>query len=574
MTQPSSMLVLAQSVVLVSWYKPLLLVALFAGWAWVVSTIYDKDSARWYLPRRMWNGIHMAAGSASLLLVLVAPLTFLITGPVVALILAADLLAYFVLRNQDERVPASAKWSLNPSQLLAKSGGKKDKEVKKTTALVFKGPKGVLAAPNKDTPEFEVRIAAEAVFNKLIDQHGTQIDIAPVKEGAYGVSYIADGVRQPGDTVPGAKALAMIDIFKGAAGLDVADRRRRQQGDFTVGHSSDGGTKVRVTTLGSNAGVQLSMLVDPDSQYKRKLEDLGLVENQLDDLKGIVSGKGVVLLVAPPDHGRTNTLYAIIRAHDAYTSNVQTLEYETMAAIEGVRQNKYDATEEKGEFSTTVRSMLRRDPDVVAVAEMPDENTGKEISRADHSRSRVYLSFNGEGALQGIQKYARAVGDQSVAAQGLSGAVGQRLVRRLCTNCRVAFQPTAEMLKKLGLPADTKQIHRKGGQVLIKDKAQTCPVCNGSGFFGQIGIFEVFSFGDEERKLIAAGDFTGLRGMLRAKKQQSMQVAGLKHVLEGHTSVEEVLRVTAAPAEQPPTPKPPAPSAPAAAPAKPAAKPR
>lgn len=560
MIEPQSPIVLAAGgEFLVSWYKPILLVVVFALWAWVISTIYDKDAGRWYLKRNMWNGIHVAVGALALALVLFLPLSFLITGPALAAILGAELLAYFFIRNADEKVPASAKWSLNPSKLF-EGKAKKQAEAKKTTTLVLKGPKGVLAAPAKDAPEFEIRIAAESLVNKLVEAHGSQIDIGPIKDGAYGASFLVDGVRQPAEQFPAQRALAIIDIFKGAAGLDMADRRRKQVGDFTVSHNVDGGTKVRATTQGSSAGVQITLLLDPDNQVKRKIDELGLMENQLADLKTLIAEKGVVLQTAPPDGGRTSTFYALVRAHDAYTTNVQTIEYEIQSAIEGVRQNKFDPAADKAEYSTTVRSILRRDPEVVAVGEMPDENTGKEVSRADHSRTRVYLSFPADGAMQAIQKYARAVGDQAVAGESLRGVVAQKLCRRLCTNCRVPFQPTPDMLKKVGLPADTKQLHRKGGQVLVKDKPQTCPVCGGSGFFGQLGLFEVYTFGPDERRLIATNDMTGLRGLVRQKKQQSMQSAGMQHALKGDTSIEEVMRVTAPPAA------PAATSAPAAAP--------
>src|SRR5262249_26209780 len=159
-----------------------IMVVLFALWAWVISSIYDKDAGQWYLKRRMWNGIHVAVGLLCLGLVVALPLPFFITGPALAVILIADLLAYFFIRNADEKVAASAKWSLNPSKIMEARGGGKGKkdEIKKTTSLVFKGPQGVLAAPVKETPEFEIRIAAETLINRLVELHGTQVDAAPI----------------------------------------------------------------------------------------------------------------------------------------------------------------------------------------------------------------------------------------------------------------------------------------------------------------------------------------------------------------------------------------------------------
>jgi type II secretory ATPase GspE/PulE/Tfp pilus assembly ATPase PilB-like protein len=555
---------LAQGLSLMSWWAPIVLVLLFTGWAWVVSSIFDKDAARFYLARRKWNLIHMGFGFAALVLAIALPLKHFIVLPAVFAVLMADLVMYFFIRNGDERIPDGFKWSLDLSKMRAASDKKKDKG-KAQSLLIFKGPAGELAVPAKEAPEYELRTTAEALIMKLIDVRGYQLDIAPSKEGSYAVAALVDGVYQKLDPLQPAMAIGVIDVYKAAAGLDLQDRRRRLVGDFKLGPSGPGNlTPARVTTLGNAQGVQMSLLLDPERQVTRKLDDLGFLESQLKDVKELIETKtGVVLLVAPQDNGRTTTLYAFTRAHDAYTSNVQTIEFEPQLTIEGVRQNKFDPKADGAEFSTTVRSILRRDPDVVAVAEMPDDNTGKECAKSDTDRTRVYLSIPVDGALLALQRYAKAVGDQKLAAKSLHGVIGSRLARRLCQNCRVAFQPAPDMLKKLGLPADTKQLFKKSGQVLIKDKPATCPQCGGSGFFGQVGIFEVYPIGNEERELIAQNDITGLKAVFRTKKRPSLQAAALQHAILGNTSVEEVIRITqpqeaprpAAPAGQSAPPK-------------------
>ena len=107
------------------------------------------------------------------------------------------------------------------------------------------------------------------------------------------------------------------------------------------------------------------------------------------------------------------------------------------------------------------------------------------IARADLERSRVYLSLRANSALEAIQLYTKAVGDPKVAAQGLKGVIAHRLLRVLCSNCKVAYPPTPDMLKKLGLPPDqVTQLFKKGGQVLVRNKPEVCPVCNGVGYMG------------------------------------------------------------------------------------------
>lgn len=546
-TIPGASLTLAEALMLMSPYKPVLFLLPFWGWCWVVSTIYDKDAARWYLKRRVWNLVHIAFGTAALAVVVLAPVSFWITWPIMIALLGGDLAVYAISRNADQRVPENMKWSLDFKKWAENRAAAKDLKSRKggSSAMVFKGPGGELPVPPKDAPEFELRLALEQLIGRMIDLRAVQMDLAPVKPNVYGVAYLVDGVRTQPEAVPQPRAVAIIDTLKGVAKLDVADRRRRLQGDIQLGMTGGNTIPARLTTAGASGGMKLSLLLDPAKQVSIKFDDLGLLPNQKEDMATILGGKGVVLVTAPPDNGRTTLLYALTKKHDAYTQNVQTLETDIQASIEGVRQNLFDPQSDEAEFATTLRSILRRDPDVVTVCEVPDDATCVEAAKADSERTRIYLGLKADNPLQAVQLYAKGVGKQETAAKTLAGLVGVKLVRRLCTNCKVPFQPKPEDLKKLGLPGDTKQLHRRGGQVMVKDKPEVCPVCGGTGYFGQIGIFSVHPLGADERKLIASGEVTALRSMLRQKKQQSLQSSGLQQVILGNTSVEEVLRVTA-----------------------------
>lgn len=536
----------AEGLFLVSPIFPVLFLLPLWGWAWVVTTIYDKDAARWYLARRTWNVVHIGFAVVAIGAVVLLPLMFWITWPIMIGLLATDLVIYALARNADSRVPESMKWSLDLAKLAAQRAEARAAKgkVKGASAMVFKGPGGELPVPAKETPEFQLRLVLEKLIGRMIDTRAVQMDIAPAKPGVYGVAFLIDGVRTQPEPLPQAQAVAVIDLLKTAAKLDVSDRRRRLQGDIQMGMTGGNTVPARIVTAGTSGGMKLALLIDPAKQVSIKFEDLGLLPNQKEDLQKILETKGVVLVSSPPDSGRTTLLYALTRKHDAYTSNVQTLETDIQATIEGVRQNLFDAQAESAEFATTLRSILRRDPDVVTVCDMPDDATAKEAAKADSERSRIYVGVRADNPFVAVQLYAKGVGEQAAAAKSLSGLIGVKLVRRLCTNCKVPFQPKPDDLKKLGLPPDTKQLHRKGGQVMVKDKPEVCPVCGGTGYFGQVGIFSVHPLGAEERKLIAAGDVTGLRSLLRQKKQQSLQSSGLQQVILGNTSVEEVLRVT------------------------------
>ncbi len=550
---------LADQFILVSLWKPFVLLIPLGLWAWFITTVLDKHAARFHLGRQNWGMVHMIFGTVAFFVAVLAfPIpnhfAFLAAVGAMIVILAVDIGVYVYVSDRDERVPESHRIRFDMSSWReAKAEKVAAKQQGKVEVVIKRPDKSVLVAPDAETEAFAIRVAAESLYLKAIAARASQIDIAPTgKDGAYGVSILVDGVRQTIDTIPGPNAIRIIDFWKAAAGLDVSDRRRVLTADFTAENSGASHT-IRLTTRGTQGGMHLTMSIDVAEAVRRNAEELGLLDSQMRLVKELVAdGRGIVLLASPPDGGRTTTLYSILRMHDAYTSNVQTVESEIQDALEGVRQNRFNPQTEGAEYSTLVRSILRRDPDVVGVAELPDPATAKEISRADQERIRTYACLRADSALSAILMFSQAVGDSHLAADALRGAMAQRLVRRLCFNCRVPYQPPPDMLKKLGLPPDkVKQLFKKGGQVLIKNKPDVCPACNGVGYLGQIALFEVYSIGDEERRMIREGNKAGLAAALRKQGQPSIQQAALMRAVEGVTSIEEITRASSAPPQPP-----------------------
>ncbi len=544
---------LAQSPhVLVSWWKALLILAPVVGWAWIVSTVFDKHAARFYLGVERWNLVHLAFGLAGVAAAVLMPLPgiagFLVGYLTLLVLLAADVVLFVAITNRDDRVPEKHHLRLDMSSLKEARLAKSEAKHQSTVELEIKNASGILVrAPQKDAPEYAIRAAAEQIFIKARQARASQVDFAPAGEGTYAASYLIDGVRQAGDPIPAPDALKLIDFWKGCAELDLKDRRRKLSNTIGVNSGAEH-TDVKIVTSGSQSGMRLTMVFNPAEAVRMDLDELGLLDPQLESVHSLRDSQGgIVLVAAPSDHGRTTTMYSLIRMHDAYTQNVQTIELEVEDRIEGARQIKFEPKDDGPDYATTVRSVLRRDPDIVGVMEMPDVETAKEISKCDKARSRVYVSLKAEGTLAAAQLWVKAVGDPRAASDGLRGLVAQKLVRRLCENCRVPYQPPPEILKKLGLPADrVKQLHKKGGQVLIRNKPDVCPACQGLGYVGQIGVFEVYELDDAMRAAIAKQDWAGLRNALRKTQRPSIQQAALRRAVEGVTSIEEVMRVTAA----------------------------
>lgn len=586
----SSPIVLAEGYTLVSLWKPLLMILPFLPWGWLVSKRLDKHAARFILPREFWGTVHLVCGTVALLAVLAMPMkseaAFWVGWGIAIVILVGDVVAFVQSTNKDERVPE--KYQLTLANLFADpEAPKKAKNLNEgagRSQLVMKGPdKAVVQVPENGSPEFQARVAAENVYVRAIASRASQVDIAPSgKENVYLVSVLVDGIRSPlmlADPVvnkdgapppppgllPAAEAVRIVDVWKAAAKLDVADRRKKLVGDVTV-EREDRRQKVRVTSIGTSTGMKATLVFDPEGAVRRVPDKMGLLEIQATELKALVEeSQGVVLQASPQDAGRTTTMYTLLKMHDAYTRNVQVVEIDQQDTLEGIRQTIFNPQAEGAEFSTTVRSLLRRDPDVLAVAELPDANTAKEVARADQ-RVRVYVSMRADSSLQAIQQWMKAAGDPDAGSKCLHGVICQKLVRKLCNNCRVAYQPSPDMLKKLKLPPDkVKQLFKKGGKVLIKNKEEVCPACSGVGYVGLEGVFEVFSIDANQRTLIKAGDLNALRVEWRKKNLPTIPEAALRKALDGTTSVEEVLRVTAeeapAQAKAPAAPAAPAPAA-------------
>lgn len=573
--QPTILLAAGEALTLVGWWKAIILLLPILPWAWLVSTVLDKHALRFHLPRQAWGNVHLICGLVAFLVAILLPLpsqwAFLAGFGIIVAILAADVIAFAAITNKDERVPAAFKLKLDFSKFAEARAKKAAAKQQGKSELIIRGPdKSVLAPPASDTPEFQVRVAAEGLLIKGMESRAAQIELAPANKDLYQSAFLVDGMKVAGPQFPAPDAVKIIDLWKASGKLDINERRKKLQADVNIERGVDK-KKVRLITAGAQAGQRLTMVFDPEASVRRAPDKLGLLDTQLEELKTLVAGKGVVLLTAPALQGRTTTMYSVLKLHDAYTSNIQTVELEPQDQLEGIRQNKWDPTAEGPDFATLVRSIVRRDPDTVATAELPDGATAKEISKCDLDRTRVYVSFKADGALQAVQTWMKAVEDPEKGSAKLEGVVAERLIRKLCVNCRTPYAPTPDMLKKLGLPADkVKQLFKKGGQVLIKNKPEVCPVCQGSGYNGQEGVFEVFRFGPEERAMIKEGNLAGLRAELRKKQAVTIAQAALRKAVEGVTSVEEVLRISGegqAPAKPEGSAKPDAGGKPAGAPA-------
>jgi type II secretory ATPase GspE/PulE/Tfp pilus assembly ATPase PilB-like protein len=233
--------------------------------------------------------------------------------------------------------------------------------------------------------------------------------------------------------------------------------------------------------------------------------------------------------------------------HDAYTSNVKTLEREVQHRVEGVDHKKFEPEPGVEDFGAMLTKIIRRDPDVVLCGDISEPGTAKAAALMGMESPLVYVLIPADSMATAIAMWMQAVGDPKMATRCLSAVVQQRVMRTLCPNCKSPFTPAPEQAKKLGIPSGKEvQLFRPSGKVQVKNRIEDCPVCQGSSYFGQAGVFEVMSLDDEARRLLSENDFrTAYARAVREQKMMQLQEAALVKVRDGDTSLEEVQRIFA-----------------------------
>ncbi|MCI0362462.1 MAG: Flp pilus assembly complex ATPase component TadA [Phycisphaerales bacterium] len=541
-------LTFAQSVSgsLVSWYQALLILAPFVAWGWLVATKLEKDARFYHLKHERWNSIHLAAAFAALAVMLLVP-WFLLGWPVGILLLLAPILVYWRVRNA--AVPEAQRYHLSSDSFGNKLAARRQARAAKQALLQFVDSNGrTRSTPLKDEPLFPVHMLAEDVVGPALAARASRIEMEVGPSGTA-VMQTIDGVRYKRAAVPTDISMRMIDYLKDIAGLDAADRRRRQAGAFVL-KGPGGETQINIITNGSSTGQRVRIDFEREKRMHKPFDGIGLLAPQLEALRAFEQPHerhGVILIGAPTGHGLTTTAYSFLSRHDAYTSNVKTLEREVMVQLLGVDQTQWDPTNPDIDYATNLQSILRRDPDIVLTADVRDQDTARVITEPGMKGPLIYVQQPLPTIDDQIRDWFKKVGDGKNAIKALRAVVNQRLLRTLCPNCRQAYQPTPEQLKKLNLPPKKGgQLYRASGKVQVKNKIEDCPVCGGHGYLGQTGVFEVMIVDAEVRKHLGALDLKSARAHARRQNMIYLQEAALSKVITGETDIEEVVRATSA----------------------------
>jgi general secretion pathway protein E len=377
----------------------------------------------------------------------------------------------------------------------------------------------------------------QQIFEKAIEMRSTDIHLEPKGAEELTVRYRIDGIMQNVSTLKGSAGKAIVSAVKVCADMDIADRRRPQDGTFALlkgGHKFD----VRAASGPTNFGEKMALrLLDADSNViKGGLTSLGMRDSMLKTLQAIVQQPhGMLIVCGPTGSGKTTTLYVALSEIDVLSRNIVTIEDPIEYQLENISQTAVNTAADLT-FAKILRSVLRQDPDVILVGEIRDKETAEIAMQAALTGHFVFTTLHANDTATTVTRLLDIGIDTSLIQSAITAVLAQRLVRVLCPKCKEPYPAPAEFRQKLGVPAD-KEV------TIYKEKG--CPACHGTGYKGRTGVHELLVFDNAIRELLVGQpSIQAIRAAARKAGTRTLQESGIAKVVAGITSINEIVRVT------------------------------
>jgi len=332
-------------------------------------------------------------------------------------------------------------------------------------------------------------------------------------------------------------SVAIASRIKVMADLDIAERRMPQDGRIPLvvqGQQVD----LRVSVLPTLFGESVVLRVLDRSQVQLDIERLGMRNEEIETFRRLIKKpNGIVIVTGPTGSGKTTTLYSALSELNTIDRKIITTEDPVEYDIDGVIQVQI-RTDIGLTFARCLRSILRQDPDIVLVGEVRDLETAEISVQASLTGHLVFSTLHTNDAPSAVARLLDLGLEPFLVTATLEGIVGQRLVRKICENCKSPFQPTEEMLKELELTPE-----KIAGQKFYYGKG--CDYCNNTGYKGRIGIYEIMQLDDVMREDIMNHASTNvLRDHATRKGMRTLRESGILGIFDGMTTIEEVVKET------------------------------
>jgi type IV pilus assembly protein PilB len=389
-----------------------------------------------------------------------------------------------------------------------------------------------LATDSEDAPVIKIvnLILVQAVKEKASDIH-----IEPFQK-TLKLRYRIDGELIAAESPPKALQLAITSRIKILSGLNIAERRIPQDGRFRIkvlGKDVD----LRVSILPTAYGEKIVIRILDKAALTGSIEQMGMDESTLEKFKKAIDAPhGMILVTGPTGSGKTTTLYSVLQELNSPQYNIVTVEDPIEYELTGI--NQVSVRNDIGlDFASALRSILRQDPDIVMVGEIRDNETADIAVKAALTGHQVLSTLHTNDAAGAITRLDDMGIEPFLISSSIIMACAQRLVRRICTNCREEFVPEPEMFERLGVEMPEGAVFYHGGG---------CDRCKHRGYLGRVALIEALTVSEAIRRLIIKRASSAVvKNQAISEGMRTLRMVGIDKALEGITTLEEIWRVTA-----------------------------
>ncbi|TXH01811.1 MAG: type II/IV secretion system protein [Candidatus Moraniibacteriota bacterium] len=390
----------------------------------------------------------------------------------------------------------------------------------------------------------------DVIVKHALDGRASDIHIEPI-EGSYRVRFRVDGILRATLLFPLDVGKAVISRIKILSNLKIDEKQKPQDGRFRV-EAAEKSVDLRVSTLPVIDGEKVVMRILDKSNNMADLDKLGLWGRNREVLtRKIREPYGIILITGPTGSGKSTTLYAFLSILNQEERNIITLEDPVEYFMDGINQSQI-RPEIGYSFASGLRSILRQDPNVIMVGEIRDEETGELAIHAALTGHLVLSTLHTNDVLKALPRLLDMGAEPFLLAASIQALAAQRLVRRICENCKEPVVLSPAMLKRLEEARrhidDTEMRDYELDSIgrIVAFQGKGCKQCNNSGYKGRIAIYEVFEITEDAKVVVTdkAGNENELRQEAIKQKMLSMKQDGFLKVLKGITTIAEVERVT------------------------------
>jgi general secretion pathway protein E len=388
-----------------------------------------------------------------------------------------------------------------------------------------------------DTSDAPIIKLVNHIISQSVKSGASDIHIEPY-QNSFKVRYRVDGILYDLLTPPKWMQSALLSRIKVMSKMNIAEKRLPQDGRFDV-KIGDQSVDIRVSTIPITYGERIVLRLLNKSSTLLRLPDLGLKDEKLKLIESLIHlSHGIILVTGPTGSGKTTTLYAILSKINSPDINIITIEDPVEYQLKGIGQiqvnSKIDLT-----FSRGLRSIVRQDPDVILIGEMRDQETADIGVQSALTGHLVFSTLHTNDSASAITRLVDIGVEPFLISSSVIAVIAQRLVRVLCSECKEPYHPDPETLQQLG------NIHNPADGPVTFYRAKGCPRCFGSGYKGRIGIYEIMVLNESLQSMILKShDSHQIKREAVSQGMTTLYDDGIQKVLEGTTTIEEVLRVT------------------------------